>query len=486
MAGRGGGGRARTGAEAARLTPRRRQTSAKSCDALLLAPKVALLFLTRGPMAHERTWSAWLAGAAGLVPLPAVARRGCGPEAVAALDAACGAAAGRRAAHKFGEDNGEDAAAAAAAGAAAARAPLAGRAALRAQHLFTIFVHAPPDFPGYAPDSLFAGRIIDTRIAPAWGSHDLVDATRALFKAALADAANERFVMLSESGVPTLPPQTVYMALLGSAKSRVNACVDDVSRGWESKCWGVAAGALVRQPFSPLSHARHPPTHLLSQSTDPWRWHPDMDPDGAPDGARVPFEAWRKSSQWSALVRAHAQVVADDTAIDAIFGTVCRSREWDEELEREYVCYSDEHYIPTLLSLRGLENQTDCLGYTVAVDWSLGGAHPRAYGAGDVSAGGMAGIRDAWGNCAALAANAAASSLVVPPATLTPASCATVGDAGLAGAWSDRLTPRECSLFARKFLPDAAAAVRSALADCRVGAILPCVPAEAEATEGGD
>ena len=92
-----------------------------------------------------------------------------------------------------------------------------------------------------------------------------------------------------------------------------------------------------------------------------------MDPDGAPDGARVPFEAWRKSSQWSALVRAHAQVVADDTAIDAIFRTVCRSREWDEELEREYVCYSDEHYIPTLLSLRGLDDAA----YARAPDASL-------------------------------------------------------------------------------------------------------------------
>lgn len=33
------------------------------------APKVALLFLTKGPMHHEAAWRLWLASAAGLLPL---------------------------------------------------------------------------------------------------------------------------------------------------------------------------------------------------------------------------------------------------------------------------------------------------------------------------------------------------------------------------------------------------------------------------------
>lgn len=36
---------------------------------------------------------------------------------------------------------------------------------------------------------------------------------------------------------------------------------------------------------------------------------------------------------------------------------------------RHYECYADEHYVPTLLAYKGLEEQTDCLGYTTSVDW---------------------------------------------------------------------------------------------------------------------
>ena len=34
-------------------------------------------------------------------------------------------------------------------------------------------------------------------------------------------------------------------------------------------------------------------------------------------------ENWRKSSQWFALTRAHAQIVVEDTIIDAIFRKDC-------------------------------------------------------------------------------------------------------------------------------------------------------------------
>ncbi len=36
---------------------------------------------------------------------------------------------------------------------------------------------------------------------------------------------------------------------------------------------------------------------------------------------------------------------------------------------RHFECYSDEHYVPTLLASRGLENQTDCAGGLTNVDW---------------------------------------------------------------------------------------------------------------------
>ena len=34
-------------------------------------------------------------------------------------------------------------------------------------------------------------------------------------------------------------------------------------------------------------------------------------------------DMWRKSSQWFALTRAHAQVIVDDTIIDGIFRRDC-------------------------------------------------------------------------------------------------------------------------------------------------------------------
>ena len=41
--------------------------------------------------------------------------------------------------------------------------------------------------------------------------------------------------------------------------------------------------------------------------------------------------AWRKSSQWFALTRPHAQLFLDDTVVDAVFRRHCFDR-WDEEL----------------------------------------------------------------------------------------------------------------------------------------------------------
>lgn len=57
-----------------------------------------------------------------------------------------------------------------------------------------------------------------------WGKHSMVDATRALLAAALADNANAKFVLLSESGVPLYSAATLYAQLMSEKKSRINAC----------------------------------------------------------------------------------------------------------------------------------------------------------------------------------------------------------------------------------------------------------------------
>lgn len=49
-------------------------------------------------------------------------------------------------------------------------------------------------------------------------------------------------------------------------------------------------------------------------------------------------------------------------------------------------CFSDEHYFATLLAVLGRENETDCKGFMMHVDWSRGGAHPRTYELREISA----------------------------------------------------------------------------------------------------
>ena len=51
-----------------------------------------------------------------------------------------------------------------------------------------------------------------------------MEAERRLLIAALADVANQRFVLLSESCVPLFPPATVWLQLMQERRSRLNAC----------------------------------------------------------------------------------------------------------------------------------------------------------------------------------------------------------------------------------------------------------------------
>ena len=63
------------------------------------------------------------------------------------------------------------------------------------------------------------------------------------------------------------------------------------------------------------------------QSMDIWRWHPDMNDGQFGKGN------WRKSSQWFALTRHHAELSVTETYIDSIFTKHCYSR-WDKLLNR--------------------------------------------------------------------------------------------------------------------------------------------------------
>lgn len=55
-------------------------------------------------------------------------------------------------------------------------------------------------------------------------------------------------------------------------------------------------------------------------------------------------------------------------------------------LSIQYDLGADEHYVPTLLAYLGKDQETDCWGFLVNVDWSRGGAHPRTYAVEDIDA----------------------------------------------------------------------------------------------------
>ena len=124
----------------------------------------------------------------------------------------------------------------------------------------------------------------------------------------------------------------------------------------------------------------------------------------------------------------------------------------------------------------------------------------------------MACLRDGWGDgaCHASTAAAAARALVVPAALLSESTCAAtaalaqgrrldldsqvdardpttslddapfrdeasretaaLATAALLSSWSDRLLPRECPLFARKFPAEVSAKLAEVLGDCDVAA----------------
>lgn len=63
----------------------------------------------------------------------------------------------------------------------------------------------------------------------------------------------------------------------------------------------------------------------IAQRTDPWRF-----------GVRMGYKLrrhWRKSSQWFALTRKHADLIMADTELLDIFKAHCKNG-WDNDLNR--------------------------------------------------------------------------------------------------------------------------------------------------------
>ncbi|KAK9789383.1 hypothetical protein WJX73_006397 [Symbiochloris irregularis] len=261
----------------------------KSTVGLDQLPKVALLFLTRGPLPFEATWSLFLSG----MQLPQLG-------------------------------------------------------ALTWRDFYNIHVHAPPGF-SYPEDSIFAGALIEERVVVEWGQFSVAQAELNLISAGLKDPRAQRFVLLSEACIPLYTAPVLWAQLLSQPLSRINACHNTSDPGDTSRIMA-------------------------------YRWHRGM------ETAALKQHHWRKSAQWIALTRPHAQAVHEDEHVKPRFKEHCwiDVENWRKGWQVRSFCVADEHYIPTLLAMKGLDNETDCTGAVTHAWWDGPYSHPRTHGSQDV------------------------------------------------------------------------------------------------------
>ncbi|KAK9863331.1 hypothetical protein WJX84_003503 [Apatococcus fuscideae] len=358
---------------------------ADTCAQLLQIPKVAIMFLSRGALHHEQTWKDWFTYIHGHVPVHLLQAANCSSELTEQLQQVCGSGQGSD--------------------------------TISQQHLFSVYVHAPPSSLGFPPSDPFTKRLISQRLETEWGRWSLVEASRLLLQAALQEPLNQRFVLVSESCIPLYPPTTTWQQLLSEEKSRIDAC----------KLEG----------------------HEVHQR----RWTDLMDFEG------LHWWHWRKSSQWFMFTRAHAEVAVNDTAIADKFRQHCDGEVIEYGRKRD--CFPDEHYYPTLLATQGRDVETDCRGWVMHVDWSQQGAHPRSYTQREISAARLRLLRMPTDNCGYPAAIKTSADLFVNASTATLETCSHE-----AASFASTLG-YQCPLFARKFPADTADALHKLMGDCR-------------------
>ncbi|OWM73608.1 hypothetical protein CDL15_Pgr026707 [Punica granatum] len=221
--------------------------------------------------------------------------------------------------------------------------------------LFSIYVHADPSVNVTPPGGVFDGRFIPSK-RTSRASPTLISATRRLLAAALLDdPANAYFALLSQYCVPLHSFDYVYGSLITNPKFDLSDTPESISHG-------------VR-----LSYRSY--IEILEESKSLWKRYTArgrfaMLPE-------VQFDQFRVGSQFFVLTRRHALTVVRDRRLWRKFRLPCYG-------ELKSACYPEEHYFPTLLSMKDPEG---CTRYTLTrVNWtdSVGG-HPRTYGPTEVS-----------------------------------------------------------------------------------------------------
>ena len=94
---------------------------------------------------------------------------------------------------------------------------------------------------GFPEKSIFFGRDINARVHVDWGTFSLVAALKELITSALGNPLNQKFMLISESGIPLYPGETMWVELMVEEKSRINACELGVRCSFRedlaARCW---------------------------------------------------------------------------------------------------------------------------------------------------------------------------------------------------------------------------------------------------------
>ncbi|KAJ3694433.1 hypothetical protein LUZ60_009913 [Juncus effusus] len=197
---------------------------------------------------------------------------------------------------------------------------------------YSIYVHTDPSYKGsVSNDSVFWGRRIPSKPV-RWGLVSMIEAERRLIANALLDLSNERFVLLSEACIPLYNFTTIYSHLVNSKTSYVDFFQIDTPG-----CLG--------------------------------RYNPAMAP-------LIKAEQWHKGSQWFEVNRQLALEIVSDKTYLPHFQKHCLTN-------RTLPCISDEHYIPTFLSvINWKNNENRSITYT---EWAPRQAHPSSFRKEDVT-----------------------------------------------------------------------------------------------------
>ncbi|XP_052179814.1 glycosyltransferase BC10-like [Diospyros lotus] len=196
------------------------------------------------------------------------------------------------------------------------------------EELYSIYVHPDPLYNRSVPEtSVFHGKTVPSERVE-WGKPSMIDAERRLLANALLDISNERFILLSDTCIPLFNFTTVYSYLINSSQAFV-ASYDDPRK--------IGRGRY---------NTRMGPTISISQ--------------------------WRKGSQWFELNRRIAFELVSDQKYYPIFRDFCHPP-----------CYTDEHYIPTVVNILCPEQNSN--RSVTWVDWSHNGPHPGRFGKEAVS-----------------------------------------------------------------------------------------------------